>query len=370
MLSTLVGMSNYQNRTIFFLLTLSLYACKSADISNHKNLKVSFLSEYVLPEHILVDETLVGGLSGIDYYKDTYYLVCDDSNNPRIYEASIIFESHKISNVRIDKVVLIDNSNDFLDLEAIRFDERSNHILLTSEGQIIQNKNPLFFGIDTMGKIKTRFEIPESFKANSSQKPRHNGTLEGLCLSFDRKGFWIAMELPLKTDGPEPQITATKSPVRITFINSKTKTPKRQFAYFLDPVAKKPIGNFSVNGLTDLLEYDKDIFFVLERSYSSGLGNQGNTVKLFKVDATSASNTLKEHSLKDSEFVSATKELLLNFEDLRDQLTNQSIDNIEGITFGPRLPNGNLSLILVSDNNFNRLEKQLNQFILLEITEN
>jgi len=77
-------MSNYQNRTIFFLLTLSLFACKSADISNHKSLKVSFLSEYVLPEQILVDETLVGGLSGIDYYKDTYYLVCDDSNNPRI----------------------------------------------------------------------------------------------------------------------------------------------------------------------------------------------------------------------------------------------------------------------------------------------
>ena len=46
------------------------------------------------------------------------------------------------------------------------------------------------------------------------------------------------------------------------------------------------------------------------------------------------------------------------------------VDNIEGITFGPKLPNGNQSLLLVTDDNFQIYGKQLNQFILLEIQLN
>ena len=40
-------------------------------------------------------------------------------------------------------------------------------------------------------------------------------------------------------------------------------------------------------------------------------------------------------------------------------------DNIEGITLGPLLPNGNRSVILVSDNNFSPLQQT--QFMLLEL---
>ena len=36
------------------------------------------------------------------------------------------------------------------------------------------------------------------------------------------------------------------------------------------------------------------------------------------------------------------------------------------ITFGPDLPNGNKSLILISDNNFNSMGPQVNQVILME----
>ena len=225
-------------------------------------------------------------------------------------------------------------------------------MLLTSEGHIKNKKDPMFFLANLDGEVKTRFKIPDIFKANSPEKPRHNGTLEALCHSFDKNGYWIGMELPLMADGLEPQLTPTKSPVRITYINSKTKRPEKQFAYFLDPIAKKPIGNFSVNGLTDMLEYKDNIFLTIERSYSSGLGNQGNTIKLFKVDASKATNTLNMNSLSNADYVAAKKELLLNFEDIRSQLTNQSIDNIEGITLGPLLPNEHQSLLLVSDNNF------------------
>ena len=40
-------------------------------------------------------------------------------------------------------------------------------------------------------------------------------------------------------------------------------------------------------------------------------------------------------------------------------------DNIEGVTFGPDLPNGHKSLIFIADNNFNPMEKS--QVMLFEV---
>lgn len=365
-----VGMSNYYVRIYIFILSIIISGCKGHALKPQKKLQVNFLSEYILPYNVIVDSTLVGGLSGIDFYNGRYYLACDDSKNPRFYSGIIITEDDKISDVKIDRVTILKDDFQFIDLEAIRYDANKNLIVLTSEGHISLKKDPLFFSVNTSGDIQNTFEVPDAFKARSIQKPRHNGTLEGLCVSFDKKGFWIAMELPLEVDGPKPKFETTHSPVRITSINSETQQPESQFAYFLDSVAKKAKGNFSVNGLTDLIQYDENTFLIIERSYSSGLGNQGNTIKLFKADVSNTTNTLALDQLKDANFVAAKKELLLDFEDLRDRLTDRSIDNIEGITFGPVLANGHQSLILVSDNNFNSLEKQLNQFILLELIEN
>lgn len=41
------------------------------------------------------------------------------------------------------------------------------------------------------------------------------------------------------------------------------------------------------------------------------------------------------------------------------------VDNVEGVTFGPVLPNGHRTLVLVADNNFQLLEKT--QFFVFEI---
>jgi hypothetical protein len=55
-----------------------------------------------------------------------------------------------------------------------------------------------------------------------------------------------------------------------------------------------------------------------------------------------------------------SKKLLINMDDL-----GIFIDNIEGVTFGPDLPNGHKTLLFVSDNNFNPLEKM--QLLLFEV---
>jgi len=356
-------------RIIFLISCLLIFGCKSASVTVSHEIKLNFLDEFILPSDLTIDGDLVGGLSGIDYKNGKFILVCDDADSPRYYEAIIDINDGKISSIDVQKVVRIADTVHYLDLESIRFDSNSNQLLLTSEGHINMQKHPMFFSVNSEGILKNNFDIPSEFYSNSVQKPRHNGTLEGLCNSVDGKGYWIAMELPLEVDGPEPDTIRTNSPVRITFIDASSKKSEKQFAYKLALIAKPPKGNFAVNGLTEILEYDKNKFFVVERSYSSGLGNQGNTIKIFNVNATKTTNTLKLDSLKNKSYIPSTKELLFDFEQIRDQLTNASVDNIEGISFGPILKNGNKSLLLVADNNFNRLGEQLNQFILLEIID-
>ena len=356
-------------KKIIILFFVSIFGCNNVNDKTHDKIQLNFLSEFILSENIIIDSTVVGGLSGIDYYNGLYYLVCDDASNPRYYEATIEVNNKAISNINIKKVVRIEDTSKYLDLESIRYNAKTKQIFLTSEGHIFKGKSPSLISVDSIGKIENNIEIPKAFYPNSIQKPRHNGTLEGLSKSYSENGYWIAMELPLEVDGPEPQLTKTKSPVRITFIDDLTNKAVNQFAYLLDTIAKQPKGDFAVNGLTDILEYDENIFFVIERSYSSGLGNQSNTIKIFSVNASQATNTLVMDGLSDKDYIPATKELLLDFENLRDKLTDNNIDNIEGISFGPTLSNGNKTLILVSDNNFNRFEKQLNQFILLEIVD-
>ena len=46
------------------------------------------------------------------------------------------------------------------------------------------------------------------------------------------------------------------------------------------------------------------------------------------------------------------KKLLLDLRTL-----NVLLDNIEGLTLGPQLPDGERALILVSDNNFNKFQR-------------
>lgn len=60
-------------------------------------------------------------------------------------------------------------------------------------------------------------------------------------------------------------------------------------------------------------------------------------------------------------FTPVTKRLLLNFADLG----LSTVDNLEGLAFGPPLADGRLPLIVVSDNNF--APNQVTQFVALAV---
>jgi hypothetical protein len=200
---------------------------------------------------------------------------------------------------------------------------------------------------------------------------KHNAAFEASSKSIDKKGFWTAIEAPLKADGDEPGFKKTSSPIRITYFNKTSKKATKQFAYQLEHISKPSKGDINLNGVTAILEYKENHFFVIERAYQNEFGVYGNTVRIFEaIIENNTTNILEFDSLKSSKFIPLKKRLLFDFKNVKDKLTDKIVDNIEGITLGPKLSNGNQSLILISDYNFHIYGKQLNQFILLEIKEN
>ncbi len=335
---------------------------------------LTFLDEYVVPTKTTIKNSFIGGLSGIDYANGQFYMVVDDSKNPRFLTANISINQDTISAIKFTDVVFLNDTTqtfyteNALDLESIFVDEQTNEINFISEGSIRYKKNPLVFSTDIKGNLKRKYEVPSMFYAKSDAKPVHNATFEGSSKSVDQKGFWVAMEAPLQIDGVEATFKKTNSPIRITYYDKQSGKATKQFAYQLENITKKPKEKFNVNGVTALLEYEKNHFFVIERTYLSGYGSYGNIIRIFNVvidDETT--NVLNINSLKDTKYTPVKKELILNLADIQENLTDKIIDNIEGITFGPKLSNGKQSIIIISDDNFNKYDTQINQFILFEV---
>ena len=362
---------------IVFTILLTVISCRNKnEVKETKNnLKLRFVDEYVLPDETTFENTRVGGLSGIDYANGNWYAISDDSDTPRFYSANISYDINGFDSITIKSVTHFKDSigevipKGMVDPESIRYDNDS--FIWTSEGNIKDGLKPFVQIADSSGIFVNDFTLSNRYLPNTELNfgPHHNGVFEGITLSFDKKGYWVAMELPLKEDGVEPTLADTDSPVRIAFINRETGHFEKEIVYELDNISKPAINGstFELNGIVEILEYDTNKFFVLERSYSMGYADGGNTVKIYDVDASKATDVSSINSLKGASYTQVTKSLLFNFEDIRKDLTNGIVDNIEGITFGPNFENGKRSLVVVADNNFSLYGPQLNQFILFEV---
>jgi len=82
------------------------------------------------------------------------------------------------------------------------------------------------------------------------------------------------------------------------------------------------------------------------------VGKPQCTIKVYLCDLAQATDVKNLASLQNQKYTLASKKLILNMDDL-----GFFVDNIEGITFGPKLSNGRPSLIFVTDNNFSNIQK-------------
>jgi hypothetical protein len=369
----------------FFLIGVLMISCtsqKTITVSEHSQLK--FLSEYDVPFNQSFQGTTIGGLSGIDYdsKRNIYYLICDDRSaiNPaRFYTAKIFLNGRKIDSVQFVSVknLLQPNGNVYPDSkedpfhtpdpEAMRYNAKTGQLVWSSEGERIVKNNYLILEdpsvniISTDGKYNDSFVLPSNLHMQQTQNgPRQNGVFEGLSFAENFKTLFVSIEEPLFEDGPRAGLKDSSAWIRILKYNAKTKKPEAQFAYQIDPVAypANPSGAFKINGVPDILAINDHQLLVIERSFSTG--RNPSTIKVYLAELNGATNVLNTKSLVTGEFTAVSKKLLLNMDEL-----GIYIDNIEGVTFGPKLSSGRQSLIFVSDNNFSK--EQTTQFLLFEV---
>jgi len=348
--------------------------------------EIKFISEYVVPNGAQFKGTTVGGLSGIDYdiKRDQYYLICDDPSaiNPtRFYTAKILIGENGIDSVLFTEVDTLLNKEGkpfanirkdrihSADAEALRYDPTRDEMIWSSEGQRVINdstrdlQNPSIIIADRLGKYKDSFALPANMKIQTEEKgPRHNSVFEGLSFDEDYSHVFVNVEEPLYEDGSKAGTGDSTAVIHILKFNRKLKQCVAQFAYEIGavPYPANPPSAFKINGVPDILYLGDDKFIVIERAFSTG--RIPTDVKIYLADAADAEDVLNIPSLKDKQPLRLIKKQLLL--DMNNSL-GLDIFNIEGVCFGPKLSNGNRSLLLVTDNNFNAKEKT--QFFLFEV---
>jgi hypothetical protein len=371
-------------KLIFYLGMIPLLIACNKDSTTFKSVQISSLKmigEQQIPTGFQLDSTEAGGFSGIDYepLTDQYYIICDDiaeRGATRFYTAKLDYDVSQFKDVMLTswtKLTKPDNTEfphrkmadqTMADPEAIRYDVETKSLFWTSEGERAILAQPFVRQASIDGKYLNEIPLPEMFKMKKEEKgTRHNASFEGLSLSLDKSKIWVAMEAPLYEDGIKASYEETKSPTRISLFDKKTGALLKQYAYMLGKVTKKPASDstFYVNGVVEVLAVDETRLLILERSYTAGYADGGNSVMLYEIDINQATDISTLPALANAEYTPVKKKLLLDFDTLKLKL----LDNIEGITWGKPLSNGNRSLVVVSDNNFSNT--QITQFIVFEV---
>jgi hypothetical protein len=375
-------------RIVSIIAIVFLGSCAASHQASSKNEQIGslkFVNEYEIPYNQDFKGTTIGGLSGIDYdsEKDLYYLISDDRSaiNPaRFYTAKILLNAKGIDTVQWIATYNMLQSNGTVypnskqdpahtpDPEAIRYNARKKELVWTSEGERIVRgnsvvlENPAITRITTEGKYIDTFPLPANLIMHATEKgPRQNGVLEGLTFDKNFKTLYVNVEEPLYEDGPRADVVPNNAWIRIYQYDVASKKNTAQYAYHLEPIAypATPVEAFKINGVPDIYAIGNNQLIVIERSFSSG--RLPCTLKIYAADLNS-SEDIKENTAIQINPVAKPikKKLLLNMDDLKIYT-----DNIEGVTFGPTLPNGHRTLLFVSDNNFASFQKT--QLLLFEI---
>lgn len=329
-----------------------------------------YLGQQILPHDFTHAGTTVGGLSGLDYdaAAGRFVAISDDRSErqaARFYTLELDpaafntradpgFEGVRLVGVTTLKTASAEAYGEGeVDPEAIRH-AGDGSLWWASEGNVKRGIAPAVERVGAGGTALRRLELPAHVLPAPGQGLRHNLAFESLAISEGR--LYVGTENALVQDGPEADLDQP-SPARLLVFDAASGRRLAEHAYVVDAVAAAPPlpGLFRTKGLVELLGGD-GMLLALERSYTTGVGN---SVKIYRLDLAGASDVADSPALAGTRFTPVGKTLLLDLGSL-----GVPLDNLEGMSWGPRLPNGRRSLVLVSDNNFSA--RQVTQFLVFE----
>ena len=349
------------------VLLASLSACSSDSVIDRSSRSIigtaspcgierpALWDQALLPSQYQFAGHRVGGLSGIDYRPgEKDYLMISDDRGPhggaRVYQARLSIGTQGKMAIRIREAITLRQADGSpfategeigtgTDGEALRALD-GDRLYWASEAEGAESRSPQVFEATLSGGESVPLALPRHLAPASdrSRGPRYNRSFEGLSIDADGN-IWLGLEAPLIEDGAPPSL-ASGSWTRIVRL-ARNGEDGRDYLYPLEPIARQLPGRLADNGLSELIALPGPAFLVLERSGSQQPdGGFDYVTRIFcaypgrEIDAGGTARLYK-HLVVELNHLGA-------FDNA----------NFEGMTFGPRLPDGRRSLILVADNDF------------------
>ena len=304
-------------------------------------------------------------LSGITYAGgSSYYAVADNGVACGLYPCTITLGSDgkTVSSFAIATTNNVVRLSGTSDLEGVAYDPATGNVWAADESKkTIKEYDP------ATGAVVQSLTIPPIMTKNAS-----NFGFESLTISGDGLTLWTANEEALTVDGSLSSY-ADGTVVRLVKYTRATINDKFELAAMYPYKTEKwtcqyDYSNKARCGVADLCALPDGSLLVLERelSFSSTSGFSiflGASVLGWKVyhiaDPTQATDVKDYPSLQDGVWAKEIKTLLASDSD---DLT--SYGNFEGICLGPRLSNGNLSVLLISDSGDGWSQRRLFPLVL------
>ncbi|HTU20600.1 MAG TPA: esterase-like activity of phytase family protein [Gemmataceae bacterium] len=236
-----------------------------------------------------------------------------------------------------------------LDPEGVRVG-RDGSIFISDE------YGPYLYQFAANGKRLRSIRIPEKFqivnprakkedelKANKSGRVPNKG-MEGLAITPDGRKLVAALQAPLIQDGGCAGINCYLVEIDLA------KGTSREFLY--------PLGKAGL-GLSEILAVNDHEFLVIERDGKRG--KEARDKKIVRIDIAKATDISDRASLPmkglPKGVVAVKKELFLDLLDPRHGLVGPDFPaKLEGLAFGPDLPDGRHLLLVTTDNDFDAKE--------------
>lgn len=334
---------------------------------------LAYLGQSQIPFGAIFDGTVIGGLSALTYDpgRQVYYVISDDRSQrspARFYTVQLSLSDKGIDHLTVTGThPLLDRDGQRFrpltlgvtppvvppDPEGIAFDPDRQRLYWCSEGERLTAGQVLLdpwvraAGLD--GAYLGEFALPPNLAMSTQHTgPRRNKALEGVTLTPDGRSLFAAMEDPGYNDGPARGAGGVLT--RVTKFDVASQAPTAQYAYPMEP----PAPPADLNGVSDLLALSDTTFLVLERSSAVP-----PAVRVYRAEIGAATDVLAMPSMKNAALTPMSKTLAV---DLAATPGLSPLDNVEGLTLGPKLPDGRQSVVLVSDNNFS--PGQVTQFLL------
>ncbi|MFI6516163.1 esterase-like activity of phytase family protein [Spirillospora sp. NPDC050679] len=367
--------------------------------ASHADQRARLLGTTALPARLSFQGTTVGGLSGIDRDPRTgrYALISDDRSQTgpaRFYTAAIDVSAKGIGvrlvgtapfrridgepypsaaqwqaepcaapRPRCDRLAPVDP-------EDIRFDPLGPGLWWSQEGDRQPPSgggaplvnDPSIRSAAPDGSYRGQLPLPGNYRVGTADRgPRANLGIEGFTFAARGRLVTSVMEGPLLQDGPAP--SAAKGALTRLTVQSRKGAVVGQYAYELDAVD----GENGENGAAAILADPRDPrrYLVLERTVVLG---KGNRVRIYEASLHGATDVSRRDSLADPKGVRPVrKRLLADLSALG--LPRPGI--VEGMAWGPVLPTGERTLVLVADDNFAAREipgvPQITQFVAVAV---